>query len=85
MKKKNENWKEQCSKIEENLRNKNSQRAYQLVKDLTTVKQKKSYYCPTFFREIVQQLNTNHFRSKILEFNEAFFPLISFAFLARHV
>ena len=26
-----------CSEIEENLRNNNSKRAYQLVKDLTTV------------------------------------------------
>ena len=44
MKKAKENWiGEQCSEIEENLRrkNKNSKRAYQLVKDLTTVKQGK--------------------------------------------
>ena len=35
-----ENWiGEQCSEIEENLRKNNSQRAYQQVKDLTTVKQ----------------------------------------------
>ena len=35
-----ENWiGEQCSETEENLRKKNSKRAYQLVKDLTTVKQ----------------------------------------------
>ena len=34
-----ENWiGEQCSEIEENLRKDNSKRAYQLVKDLTTVK-----------------------------------------------
>ena len=32
---------EQCSEIEENLRKNNSKRAYQLVKDLTTVKQGK--------------------------------------------
>ena len=32
---------EQCSEIEENLRKNNSRRAYQLVKDLTTVKQGK--------------------------------------------
>ena len=39
MKKAKENWiGEQCSKIEENLRT-NSKRAYQLVEDLTTVKQ----------------------------------------------
>ena len=42
MKKAKENWiGEQCSKIEENLRKNNSKRAYQLVKDLTTVKQGK--------------------------------------------
>ena len=33
---------EQCSEIEENLRKNNSKRAYQLVKDFTTVKQGKS-------------------------------------------
>ena len=32
---------EQCRKTEENLRKNNSKRAYQLVKDLTTVKQGK--------------------------------------------
>ena len=32
---------EQCSEIEENLRKNNSKRAYQLVKDLTTVKLEK--------------------------------------------
>ena len=38
MKKAKENWiREQCSEIEENLRKNNSKRAYQLVKDLTTV------------------------------------------------
>ena len=42
MKKAKENWiGEQCSEIEENLRKNNSRRAYQLVKDLTTVKQGK--------------------------------------------
>ena len=42
MKKAKENWTgEQCSEIEENLRKNNSKRAYQLVKDLTTVKQGK--------------------------------------------
>ena len=41
-KKAKENWiGEQCSEIEENLRKNNSKRAYQLVKDLTTVKQGK--------------------------------------------
>ena len=43
MKKAKENWiGEQCSEIEENLRKNNSNRAYQLVKDLTTVKQGKA-------------------------------------------
>ena len=42
MKKAKENWiGEQCSETEENLRKNNSKRAYQLVKDLTTVKQGK--------------------------------------------
>ena len=42
MKKATENWiGEQCSEIEENLRKNNSKRAYQLVKDLTTVKRGK--------------------------------------------
>ena len=42
MKKAKDNWiGEQCSEIEENLRKNNSWRAYQLVKDLTTVKQGK--------------------------------------------
>ena len=41
MEKARENWiGEQCSEIEENLRRNNSKRAYQLVKDLTTVKQR---------------------------------------------
>ena len=43
MKKAKENWiGEQCSEIEENLKKSNSKRAYQLVKDLTTVKQGKA-------------------------------------------
>ena len=43
MKQAKENWiREQCSEIEENLRKNNSKRAYQLVKDLTTVKQGKA-------------------------------------------
>ena len=43
MKKAKENWiREQCSKIEDNLRKTNSKRAYQMVKDLTTVKLGKS-------------------------------------------
>ena len=42
MKKVKENWiGEQRSEIEENLRKNNSKRAYQLVKDVTTVKQGK--------------------------------------------
>ena len=43
MKKAKENWiTEHCSEIEEHLRKNNSKRAYQLVKDLTTVKQGKA-------------------------------------------
>ena len=43
MKNAKENWiGEQCSEIKENLRKNNSKRAYQLVKDLTTVKQGKA-------------------------------------------
>ena len=43
MKKVKENWiGEQCGEIEENLRKKKSKRTYQLVKDLTTVKQGKA-------------------------------------------
>ena len=43
MKKAKENWiGEKCSEIEENLRKINSKRAYQPVKDLTTVKQGKA-------------------------------------------
>ena len=43
MKKAKENWiEEQCSEIEENLRKNNSKRAYQLMKDLTTVKEGKA-------------------------------------------
>ena len=42
MKKAKQNWiGEQCSEIEEDLRKNNSKRAYQLVKDLTAVKQGK--------------------------------------------
>ena len=43
MEKAKENWVgEQCSQTEENLKRNNSKRAYQLVKDLTTVKQGKA-------------------------------------------
>ena len=42
MKKASENWiGEQCSETEENLRKSSSKRAYQLLEDLTTVKQGK--------------------------------------------
>ena len=41
MKKAKENWiGEQCTETEENLRKNNSKRAYQLVKDLSNVKQR---------------------------------------------
>ena len=41
-KKAKENWiGEQCSEIEENLRKNSTKRTYQVVKDLTTVKQGK--------------------------------------------
>ena len=63
MKKAKENWiGEQCSEIEENLRKNNSKRAYQLVKDLTTVKQEnattvqdRSGKCFTEEREILNR------------------------------
>ena len=43
MKKAKEGWiGEQCSETKENPRKNNSKRAYQLVKDLTTVKQGKA-------------------------------------------
>ena len=42
MKKAKENWVgERCSEIEDNLKRNNSKRAYELVIDLTTVKQGK--------------------------------------------
>ena len=40
MKKAKENWIEQCNEIGESLRKNNSKRAYQLMKDLTTMKQR---------------------------------------------
>ena len=63
MKKAKENWiREHCSEIEENLRKDNSKRAYQLVKDLTTVKQGKtttvqdhSGKCPTEERQLLNR------------------------------
>ena len=43
MKKAKENWVgEQCSETEENLRENDSKRTYQLVRNLTTVKQGKA-------------------------------------------
>ena len=43
MKKAKDNWiGERCSEIEENVRKNNGKRAYQLMKDLTTVKQAKA-------------------------------------------
>ena len=43
MKKAKQNWiGEQCSETEENLRKSDSKRAYQLVKDLTTMKHRKA-------------------------------------------
>ena len=42
MKKAKENWIEQCSETEENLRKNNSKKAYQLMKDLTTVRRVKA-------------------------------------------
>ena len=63
MKKPKENWTGgQCSEIQENLRKNKSERAYQLVKDLTIVKQGKaiilqdrSEKCPTEERQILNQ------------------------------
>ena len=68
MKRANENWiGQQCCEIEENLRKNNSKRAYQLVKDLTTVKQGKATTvqdrfgkCLTEERHILNRL-TEHF------------------------
>ena len=59
MKKAKENWiGEQCSETEENLRKNNSKRAYQLVKDLTTVKRENDY-CPRSFRKMPHRRTTN--------------------------
>ena len=63
MKKAKENWiGEHCNETEENLRKNNNKRAYQLVKDLTTVKQGKaitvqdrSGKCLTEERQILNQ------------------------------
>ena len=52
MKQAKENWiGERCSEIQEKLRKNNSKRAYQLVKDLTTVKQE-SKNCPRSLRKM---------------------------------
>ena len=60
MKKAKENWiGEQCSEIEENLRKNSSKRAYQLVKDLTTVKQGEFDYCPRSFRKMLHRRVTD--------------------------
>ena len=60
MKKAKENWiGEQCSEIKENLRKNNSKRAYQLVKDLTTVKQGEFDYCPRSFRKMLHRRVTD--------------------------
>ena len=63
IKKAKENWiGEQCSEIEENLRKNNSKRAYELVKELTTVKhgkvtsvQDRSGKCLTEERQILNR------------------------------
>ena len=62
MKTAKENWIEQCSEIEENRKKNNSKMAYQLVKDLTTLKQGKATTvqdrlgkCPTEEREILNR------------------------------
>ena len=55
MKKAEENWiGEQCSENKENLRKNNSKRAYQLVKDLTTI-QDRSRKCLTEEQEILNR------------------------------
>ena len=59
MKKAKENWIEQCSEIEENLRKNNSRRAYQLVKDLDHCETGESDYCPRSFREIPHRRATD--------------------------
>ena len=67
MKKVKENWTaEQCSETEENLRKNNRKRAYELVKDLTTMKQGKattvqdrSGKCLTEEREILNRWTKN--------------------------
>ena len=68
MKEAKENWiGEQCSETEENLRKNKSKRTYQLVKDLTTVKQGKattvqdrSGTCLTEERKILNRWTVYH-------------------------
>ena len=58
MKKAKENWiGEQCSEIKEDLRKNNSKRAYQLVKDLTTLKQGKAATLSKIVQENTSQKN----------------------------
>ena len=55
MKKAKENWTgDQCGETEENLRMNNSERAYQLVKDLTTCETRESYYYPRLLGKMPQ-------------------------------
>ena len=62
MKKAKENWiGEQCSEIEENLRKNNSKRAYQLVKDLTTVNKRKATTVFMFAHKAACQTLSNAF------------------------
>ena len=58
MKKTKENWiRPHCGEIEENLRKNNSKRAYQLVKDLTTLKQGKAATLSKIVQENTSQKN----------------------------
>ena len=60
MKKAKENLiEEQSREIEENVRKNSSKRAYQLVKDLTTVKQGEFDYCPRSFRKMLHRRVTD--------------------------
>ena len=60
MKKAKENWiGEQCSETAENLRKNNCKRAYQLLKDLTTVKQGKANTVQRSFRKMPYRKTRN--------------------------
>ena len=60
-KKAKENWiGEQCSEIEENLRKNNSERAYQLMTDLTTVKQGKKLLLSKIIQENASHKNEKY-------------------------